>query len=138
MLWIAGELLLGAVVIAGFASALGLYALLARLLLPAVEHLILRTTLGRLPGLPSLRLGLASLRRHSTASKLQATALGLGLTALLLLTVARQDLLASWQRNLPPDAPGFDAELDELRLLSAGADEFLVDLERRERRLRQR
>ncbi len=30
-------------------------------------------------------------------------------------------------------APGFDAELDELRLLSAGADEFLVDLERRER-----
>ena len=30
-------------------------------------------------------------------------------------------------------APGFDAELDELRTLSAGADEFLVDLERRER-----
>ncbi len=30
-------------------------------------------------------------------------------------------------------ATGFDAELDELRLLSAGADEFLVDLERRER-----
>ena len=30
-------------------------------------------------------------------------------------------------------APGFDAELDELRALSAGADEYLVDLERRER-----
>jgi len=30
-------------------------------------------------------------------------------------------------------ATGFDSELDELRLLSAGADEFLVDLERRER-----
>ncbi len=32
-------------------------------------------------------------------------------------------------------APGYDAELDELRTLSAGADEFLVDLERREREL---
>jgi DNA mismatch repair protein MutS len=30
-------------------------------------------------------------------------------------------------------APGFDGELDELRALSAGADEYLVDLERRER-----
>ena len=32
-------------------------------------------------------------------------------------------------------APSFDAELDQLRKLSAGADEFLVDLERREREL---
>ncbi len=32
-------------------------------------------------------------------------------------------------------APGYDAELDELRKLSAGADEYLVDLERREREL---
>ena len=30
-------------------------------------------------------------------------------------------------------APGFDAELDELRALSAGADEFLIALETRER-----
>ena len=32
-------------------------------------------------------------------------------------------------------APGYDTELDELRKLSAGADEYLVDLERREREL---
>jgi DNA mismatch repair protein MutS len=30
-------------------------------------------------------------------------------------------------------APGYDAELDELRLLSTGADDFLVELEARER-----
>ncbi|MFI4981266.1 MAG: ABC transporter permease, partial [Nevskiales bacterium] len=98
MLWIADDLRLGAVVISGFAAALALYALLARGLLLLVGRI------GQ-TGRPGLRLGLASLRRHSTASVLQATALGLGLTALLLLTVARQDLLASWQRNLPPDAP---------------------------------
>ncbi len=103
MLWIAGELRLGAIVIGGFAAALGLYALLARLLLKFVAHIGLRlSTSGRLPG---LRLGVTSLRRHSAASVLQATSLGLGLTALLLLTVARQDLLTSWQSHMPPDAP---------------------------------
>ena len=103
MLWIAGEIKLGAIVIGGFTAALGLYALLARLLLQLVGALGQRLSAnGRLPG---LRLGLASLRRHSAASVLQATSLGLGLTALLLLTVARQDLLTSWQSRMPADAP---------------------------------
>ncbi len=102
MLWIAGELLLGAVVIAGFASALALYALLAQLLLLAIARIGLTSVLS---GFPGIRLGLASLRRHSAASVLQATTLGLGLTALLLLTAARQDLLETWQHNMPPDAP---------------------------------
>ena len=35
----------------------------------------------------------------------QVVALSLGLTALLLLTVTRGDLLASWHRALPADAP---------------------------------
>jgi len=108
MLWVAGELRLGAVVIAGFAAALGLYALLARLLLSMITRIDLSavsTRLPGLPGLPGLRLGLANLRRHSRASLLQAVALGLGLTALLLLTVARQDLLESWRSKVPPDAP---------------------------------
>ena len=102
MLWIAGEVLLGAVVIAGFGTALGLYALLARSLLAVIARIGLAPATMRWPG---LRLGLANLRRHSGASILQATALGLGLTALLLLTVARQDLLESWRRKVPADAP---------------------------------
>ncbi|MBV2233984.1 MAG: FtsX-like permease family protein [Sterolibacterium sp.] len=100
MLWIAGELQLGTIVIAGFALAFGLYALLARLLLAGLTRN--HNVLGRYP---SLRLGLASLRRHTLASVLQAASLALGLTTLLLLGVARDDLLASWQNRMPPDAP---------------------------------
>ncbi len=103
MFWIAGELKLGAIVIGGFTAALGLYALLSRMLLQLIGRCAgLLSANGRFPG---LRLGVSSLRRHSAASVLQATSLGLGLTALLLLTVARQDLLTSWQSRMPPDAP---------------------------------
>lgn len=36
---------------------------------------------------------------------IQAAALGLGMTALLLLTLVRADLLDNWRRMAPPDAP---------------------------------
>ncbi|MCX7169558.1 MAG: ABC transporter permease [Proteobacteria bacterium] len=98
MLWIAGELRLGAVVVGGFCAALLLYTLLARFLLRTLS----RAGAGAGSG---WRIGFANLRRHGQASLLQAVALGLGLTALLLLTVARQDLLESWRSKLPPDAP---------------------------------
>lgn len=102
MLWIAGELQLGLVVMLGFALAFGLYALLARLLLAGLTQRRVVAILARHPG---LRLGLTSLRRHTSANVLQAASLALGLTALLLLSVARSDLLANWQHQLPPDAP---------------------------------
>ena len=95
MFWLAGDLRLFAIVLGGFLSALALYALSARLALGA---------LGRFGAGAGWRLGLANLRRHRRASVLQAMALGMGLTALLLLTVARQDLIGSWRRNIPPDA----------------------------------
>ena len=97
MLWIAGDLRLGGIVLGGFSAALLVYALAARLLLMAVGRLGAGAGAG-------WRIGLANLRRHGTASVLQATALALGLTALLLLTVARQDLLESWRHKIPPDA----------------------------------
>jgi putative ABC transport system permease protein len=53
----------------------------------------------------SWRFGLANLRRRAVGSVIQVIALGLGLMALILLTLVRSDLLASWQRSLPPDAP---------------------------------
>ncbi len=99
--WIAGELRLGAMVAAGFAVALGLFALCA--------WGVLRTLAG-LKGEGSLRgggwrYGLAALNRRMGASVIQASALGLGMTALLLLTLIRGDLLESWRRLAPPDAP---------------------------------
>lgn len=53
----------------------------------------------------SWRFGLANLRRRALASSLSIGALALGLTALLLLTVVRTDLLRDWRASLPPDAP---------------------------------
>jgi putative ABC transport system permease protein len=51
------------------------------------------------------RYGVASLWRRLRATLVQTVALGLGITTLLLLTVARGDLLDSWRAKVPPDAP---------------------------------
>lgn len=99
MLWMAGELRLGLVVLAGFLFALGFFALMARLLLAALGRL---RPAGNGYG---WRHGLANLRRRLAATLVQAVALALGLTALLLLTVARGDLLDSWLARVPADAP---------------------------------
>jgi putative ABC transport system permease protein len=99
MLWMAGEPRLGLIVLAGFLLALAFFALTARLLLAALGRL---RPAGRGYG---WRHGLANLRRRLAASLVQAVALALGLTALLLLTVARGDLLDSWIKRVPADAP---------------------------------
>lgn len=99
MLWMAGELRLGLIVLVGFMIALGFFALMARLLLAALGRL---RPAGRGYG---WRHGLANLRRRLAATLVQAVALALGLTALLLLTVARGDLLDSWLARVPADAP---------------------------------
>lgn len=98
MLWMAADLKLGLWVLGLFSLALAIYAGVARLALAAV---------GRLRGAAGAgwRYGIASLHRRLGTSVIQAVALGLGMTTLLLLTLARDDLLASWQRSVPPDAP---------------------------------
>lgn len=98
MFWMAGDVRLGAVVLGGFAAALAVFALLGRLLLAASARLA-----GRVRG--GWRLGLANLMRRGEASLVQAVALAIGLATLLLLGVARHDLLAAWQARVPPDAP---------------------------------
>lgn len=98
MLWMAADLKLGLWVLGLFSLAVALYAGVARLALAAA---------GRLRGAAGAgwRYGIASLARRRGTSLIQAVALGLGMTALLLLTLARDDLLASWKRSMPPDAP---------------------------------
>ena len=104
MFWVAGELRLGAYVVAGFAVALAAFGAVAWLAVRALA--LLRAILpGNANGRFGWRYGLASLRRHSTASVIQIVALALGFTALLLLTVTRNELISAWQRALPPDAP---------------------------------
>ncbi|HEV2539589.1 MAG TPA: FtsX-like permease family protein [Frateuria sp.] len=58
---------------------------------------------------PALRLGLAALARRRSLSMVQATALSLGLMALLLLAVVAPALLQGWRRELPPDTPNWFA-----------------------------
>lgn len=98
LVWQAGDVELGLVTGAGFALALLAFALLARLALAA---------LGRLPpmGNTAWRLALADVVRRPRAAVAQVVALALGLTALLLLTLVRGDLLASWRQTTPAGAP---------------------------------
>ncbi|MDA3914671.1 FtsX-like permease family protein [Oleiagrimonas sp.] len=83
--------LAGVVVVALLLSAIMLW--LARRLAPNAH--------------PGLRLGLAALSRRRGLSLVQATALSLGLTALLLLGVVAPSLLQSWRNELPADTPNW-------------------------------
>ncbi len=51
------------------------------------------------------RFALANLARRIATSSGQAVAIGLGIMAMLLLTVVRGDLFRSWENRLPPDTP---------------------------------
>lgn len=98
LLWQAGDATLGGWVIAGFTGAGLAFVALGWLLVRAVG------ALGPLRGM-ALRYGVASLRRRSLWSALQIASLALGLTAILLLTVTRADLMAAWRRASPAGAP---------------------------------
>lgn len=85
------------------ASLLGV-ALVAALLAAVLLWLARRIAPG---GHPALRLGMAALARRRGLSIVQATALSLGLTALLLLAVVAPALLDGWRKELPSDTPNW-------------------------------
>jgi putative ABC transport system permease protein len=111
LVWQAGELRLGAYVVGGFAVAVAAFAAVAWLALrllatPAVARRAgaLATRRTSAAG-AALRYGLANLRRHARGNAVQVASLALGLTAVLLLTFTRNDLVDAWRRSAPPDAP---------------------------------
>jgi putative ABC transport system permease protein len=85
------------IMIGGIAALLAAAALIARVLVAALRLLPQRGY--------SWRYGLANLRRRPFAASMQIGALGLGLMALLLLTLVRGDLMQNWRASLPADAP---------------------------------
>jgi putative ABC transport system permease protein len=85
------------IMIGGIAALLAAAAVIARLLVAAVRLLPQRGY--------SWRYGLANLRRRPLGVSMQIGALGLGMMALLLLTLVRGDLMQTWQASLPADAP---------------------------------
>lgn len=113
--WQAGSLQLGALVLGGLAAALLALALLGLGLVA-----LLRRVRARLKG--PWRYGLANVSRRAGTSVAQIAALGLGLMAILLLTLVRTDLVARWQAALPPDAPNrflINIQADQLDAVQA-------------------
>ena len=95
--WKASDVRIGAYVVLGFTGAM--------LIAGALAWLLLKAASGLRNGGISWRFGIANLRRRPLGTIVQVIALGLGLMALLTLTLIRNDLLHAWQASLPPDAP---------------------------------
>jgi len=103
LMWQAGDLAMGGYVIGGFAAAVLIFFAVSW---GALRLLTSRRTLSLIRGKnPVLRHGLANLRRHARGNAVQIASLALGLTAVLLLTFTRNDLVDAWRRTAPPDAP---------------------------------
>jgi putative ABC transport system permease protein len=98
IVWQAGDLKLGAIALGGFAGALAAAAIVGYALIRVVSR-------ARRAAAGPWRYGLANLRRRTGASLVQIIALGLGLMAMLLLTLVRTEMLTRWQESLPPDMP---------------------------------
>jgi putative ABC transport system permease protein len=96
--WKAGSATMAGIVLGGIGATLLALGALAGLLVLAV-----RALRGRLRG--PWRYGLANVTRRAGATIAQTSALGLGLMAILLLTLVRTDLMSQWRRALPADAP---------------------------------
>jgi putative ABC transport system permease protein len=97
LVWQAGDTKLGAYVVGGFAGAVVVFFLVAWGALNLLSRVRARSK--------ALRYGLANLRRHARGNAVQVASLALGLTAVLLLTFTRNDLIDAWRRAAPPDAP---------------------------------
>lgn len=98
MLWRAGSPTLALTLLAGLAATFLALALLALALVALLARLR-----SRLRG--PWRYGLANVSRRRAAAVAQVASLGLGLMAILLLTLVRTDLIERWQASLPSDAP---------------------------------
>ncbi len=93
-LWQADDAKLGLILFCAFCGMLALSAFFTRLLLQNLK----------IDGM-GWKYGLASLKRRSAESTIQIIAFGLGLMAILVLTLVRGNLLEVWQESLPSNAP---------------------------------
>ena len=103
LFWYAGDRKIALYAMGGFLGGAIFFALVAlggvKLLAP------LRNWVGSGPRTATLRVALASWSRRQGSSVVQTAALAVGLMALMLLTVTRNDLLDSWRSASPADAP---------------------------------
>ena len=100
LIWQAGDLKMGFYVVGGFAAAVLVFFAVAW----GVLKLLTRPAVVRRFG-QRFRYGLTNLRRHARGNAVQVASLALGLTAVLLLSFTRNDLVDAWRRSAPADAP---------------------------------
>ena len=98
VIWRAGDVKLGAIALGGFVIALGAAALAGWLLIRFAGSLRGATS-------GSWRYGVANMKRHQGGSLVQIIALGLGIMAMLMLTLVRTDLVGAWQTRVGPGSP---------------------------------
>jgi putative ABC transport system permease protein len=94
------DLKLGAIAVGGFAGAALLFATLSWL---AVK--LLRLSVNEATAPRWLVLATRQISARPAYAVVQVSALAVGLLALVLLVLLRTDLVASWRRATPPDAP---------------------------------
>jgi putative ABC transport system permease protein len=106
LFWLAGDARLALIAIAGFLAGAVVFALVSWLLVAGLARLRQMQWFSKiLSSLPALRLALSGWDRNRGTTLAQTVALAVGLMALLLLTVTRTDLIDSWRKASPPNAP---------------------------------
>ena len=98
IIWRAGDLKLGATAVGGFVAVLSVAGLAGWLLIKVAARLR-----GAASG--SWRYGIANMERRSGGSLVQVMALGVGIMAMLMLTLVRTDMISRWQDTLKDDMP---------------------------------
>jgi putative ABC transport system permease protein len=98
IIWRSGDIKLGSIAVGGFVVALGVAAIAGWVLIQFAASLR-----GAASG--SWRYGIANMKRRSGASLVQIMALGLGIMAMLLLTLVRTDLISRWQGSVSENMP---------------------------------
>jgi putative ABC transport system permease protein len=100
LLAVSSDLKLGAIAVGGFAVAIALFAGLSYLAVKALTRAVPQAAAPRW-----LVLATRQLAARPAFAVLQVSSLAVGLLALVLLVLLRTDLIDSWRRATPPDAP---------------------------------
>jgi putative ABC transport system permease protein len=100
LLVVSSDLKLGLIAVAGFAGAVLIFASLSWL---AIK--LLRASVNESSAPRALVLATRQIAARPAFTVVQVSALSVGLLALVLLVLLRTDLIASWRKATPPDAP---------------------------------
>ncbi|MDM0112890.1 FtsX-like permease family protein [Variovorax sp. J22R133] len=94
------DLKLGLIAVGGFAAAVAVFALLSWFAVKLLRRSVNESTAPRW-----LVLATRQISARPVYAVVQVSALAVGLLALILLVLLRTDLVSSWRRATPPDAP---------------------------------